>query len=242
MGATTKRLLSGAKEEVQRISDALVEEVCSSFTKAGFEKSNLDALMTAATRASSTALDVTFQRMDKASTRLQRKLTRSMLPKIKKRMRSSYRAAASVECGAGKFERMKGAIHNTSGHVISSMFSETLSHMDKEISKAIKAIAKSILETSTLMRAKLESFLSLSWDIERAKASSVSNDLLPGIARLLGSQKEASKLLRVDGEAANRGTQHHESPATSHEHLSPLEVDKDGAAAKMGVVDLSTHE
>ena len=200
-----RRLLSAAKAEVQSICDALVSKLCSSFTHAGFEKSSLDALVATATLASSTALNAAFVRMNKASTKFQRKLTRSMLPKIKKRMVPSYRAASSVECGAGKFERMKTAMHSTSGPTLSNIFSETLSHMQNEISNAIKAIAKLIMQTSTLLREKLESFLSLSWDIDRAKASAVDDGLLSEVGRLLVVQKEASNLLGVDDKAADVG-------------------------------------
>lgn len=200
MGTTTNQLLVSAKHGVQNICDALVRELRSSFLIAGFENASLDALMTAATKASSTALIGAFERMDKASTRLQRKLTRSMLPKIKKRMISSYRAAADVECGTGKFERMKRALETTSGWTLGNMFAQLLSHMEEEVARAINAIANSILETATLLGKNLESFLGLSWDIDRA-ASPVCNELLSEIACLMESQKEASNLVEMDAGA-----------------------------------------
>jgi hypothetical protein len=235
MGANTKRLLSAAKYEVQSICEALVSELCLSFTQAGFEKSSLDALVAAAARACSTSLNAAFERMNVACTRLQRKLTRSMLPKIMNGMRPSYHAASIVEFGKGKFERMENAMHNTSGRTLSDIFSETLSHMQHEISNAIKAIAKGILDSSTLLREELGSFLNLSWEIDRAKASSVDDGLLHELARLLAVQKEASNLLGVDCEAVDAGVSEQKEPEAQENTTAPSTMIQGQEVSILGV-------
>lgn len=87
---------------------------------------------------------------------------------------------------------MKTAMQWTSEQTLETMFFENVSHMQSEVSEAIKTISESISETSSLLKENLESFMSLAWDADRAKASHVNEGLLSELSQLLRVQSESS--------------------------------------------------
>ena len=192
-------LLEKADTSVNDTCLLLSKSLRISFLDLGLESSKIDTLLGAATKASNPGMDLAFRQMQRAITKLQRKLTRSMLPKIRKRMTPAY-FAAMKQRGQGTFNRMKHMMKTKSTPMLASMFQDSLSQMEKKIFEAITQIGKSILDTAELMKSKMETILSLAWDLEQSKALALGDNLRTELQHLIDAQKQAVDLLEADAD------------------------------------------
>lgn len=122
----------------------------------------------------------------------QREISRELLPSIKEKMRDTYEAAAGVERGSGRFDRMKHAMASSSQDAVRMMFDDARALLLGGVKDMVNRLKEMISKTVDVISKAIESVFSIMWDSSKTNAQvlidpavmkkirEVRNALLPG--------------------------------------------------------------
>jgi len=164
MDGAVHSLLSKSERQAIDLFNKLDHELFNEFCSIGINKAQIARLVSISSSNCANAVRTCFAAMRDKATEDQRKLSRSLLPRVQQSMQASYVAAINVPGGVGRFNRMKSAMHFSSRGAINGVFNECMFELLIAVEAMVSNLSEKIMLLKERISVSLSNVYSILWD------------------------------------------------------------------------------
>eukprot|EP00523_Entomoneis_sp_CCMP467_P001275 CAMPEP_0168755338 /NCGR_PEP_ID=MMETSP0724-20121128/20012_1 /TAXON_ID=265536 /ORGANISM="Amphiprora sp., Strain CCMP467" /LENGTH=1052 /DNA_ID=CAMNT_0008803939 /DNA_START=109 /DNA_END=3267 /DNA_ORIENTATION=- len=163
MDTAMRGFLESSKKNAKQTVVGALESLFVQFTGAGLNADLVSSMRHRAYRICMEDVDNSFEFIMKKLIEKQRKLNRSLLPNVARRMGPGYEAAAAVERGPGAFSRMKHVLCQHADDASRDMFHQTVSEALDSVPSIIHHVSTNIKRLAKIIHTHMDRVFSVWW-------------------------------------------------------------------------------
>lgn len=164
MDSAIGELIAMSYRKISNLCNELDKSLATALAEARVDASRLRSLRSTALRSCQTMVKQTFTTMRTLAADSQRELNRTLLPKVKEGMSSSYSAALAQPRGTGVFRRMDAAMQITSEKIVLGLFNDATNALLNGVEELVKKLEGMVRALGAAIARSLESVYSILWE------------------------------------------------------------------------------